>query len=255
MTANTTVGGTLGVTGATSLSSTLAVTGAATLNSTLAVTGATTLGGTLAVTGDTTLGNLTVSGDLTGGTRGHLHHERHVPSPTVLCTTAVTGVLKTVVVTPGGDWTLGGVGDATRYWVTVAGEHLHDKLRRPGGAGRTVLLRGGEVRARMANSLGTEGERGRPPVAVLVLLAVSVALNLALAVLALSRGTTTANPAGTSDSTAVSRTSWQAVFLTDNEAFVGHVTNLGPSDVTVQDVYFLGVPRGENQPEPERQPR
>jgi hypothetical protein len=78
----------------------------------------------------------------------------------------------------------------------------------------------------------------------LVVLAVSVALNLALGVIALSR------PGGTTavilDTTSVSRTGWYAVFLTGNESFVGHITNLSSSDVTVQDVYFLGIPRGAN---------
>ena len=56
---NTSVGGTLGVTGATSLSSTLAVTGASTL------TGNTTVGGTLGVTGATSLSTLSTSGAAT----------------------------------------------------------------------------------------------------------------------------------------------------------------------------------------------
>jgi collagen type VII alpha len=49
---NTAIAGTLGVTGATTLSSTLGVTGATTLSSTLDVTGATTLSSTLGVTGN-----------------------------------------------------------------------------------------------------------------------------------------------------------------------------------------------------------
>lgn len=64
---NTTISGTLGVTGAATLSSTLGVTGATTLSSTLGVTGATTLSSTLGVTGASTLAavgatSLTVSG-------------------------------------------------------------------------------------------------------------------------------------------------------------------------------------------------
>jgi hypothetical protein len=77
---NSTLSGTLGVTGAVTLSAalsvgtnqtiggTLGVTGAATLSSTLGVTGNATLGGTLAVAGNATVstGNLTVStGNLT----------------------------------------------------------------------------------------------------------------------------------------------------------------------------------------------
>ncbi len=60
---NTTISGTLNVTGATTLSSTLGVTGATTLSSTLGVTGATTLSSTLAVTGNVTLNsNVTLVG-------------------------------------------------------------------------------------------------------------------------------------------------------------------------------------------------
>ncbi len=54
-TGNTSVGGTLGVTGATTLSSTLAVTSNASVGGTLGATGATTLSNTLDVSGATTL--------------------------------------------------------------------------------------------------------------------------------------------------------------------------------------------------------
>ena len=68
ITGNTTVGGTLGVTGATTLSSTLGVTGNTTVGGTLGVTGNTTVGGTLGVTGNqTNTGNLTVNGNTTLG--------------------------------------------------------------------------------------------------------------------------------------------------------------------------------------------
>jgi hypothetical protein len=74
---NTSIAGTLGVTGATTLSSTLGVTGNTTVGGTLGVTGATTLssvgvtgnatvGGTLGVTGEATFASATVS-DLTSG--------------------------------------------------------------------------------------------------------------------------------------------------------------------------------------------
>ncbi len=61
VTNNQTVGGTLGVTGATTLASTLGVTGATTLSSTLGVTGATTL------TGAATISNTTASTSTTTG--------------------------------------------------------------------------------------------------------------------------------------------------------------------------------------------
>ena len=76
---NTSISGTLGVTGATTLSSTLGVTGVSTLNSavvtnsatvgtTLAVTGATTLSSTLGVTGVSTLNSAVVTNSATVGT-------------------------------------------------------------------------------------------------------------------------------------------------------------------------------------------
>jgi hypothetical protein len=64
--ANSSLSGTLGVTGASTLSSTLAVSGATTLSNTLAVTGASTLSSTLEVSGATTLSNtLAVTGATT----------------------------------------------------------------------------------------------------------------------------------------------------------------------------------------------
>jgi hypothetical protein len=61
---NTSISGTLGVTGATTLSSTLSVTSNATVGGTLGVTGATTLSSTLGVTGATNLSStLDVAGD------------------------------------------------------------------------------------------------------------------------------------------------------------------------------------------------
>lgn len=68
---NTTVGGTLGVSGAATLSDTLSVAGASTLDS-LAVTNNASVGGTLGVTGAATLSStLAVSGNATvGGTLG-----------------------------------------------------------------------------------------------------------------------------------------------------------------------------------------
>jgi hypothetical protein len=61
--ANTTIPGTLGVTGNSTLGGTLAVTGNTTVGGTLGVTGNSTLSGTLAVTGNTTLtGDLAVNG-------------------------------------------------------------------------------------------------------------------------------------------------------------------------------------------------
>ena len=64
---NSSLTGTLGVTGATTMSSTLGVTGATTLSSTLGVTGATTLSDTLDVTGFANFNNTT---DATSSTAG-----------------------------------------------------------------------------------------------------------------------------------------------------------------------------------------
>ncbi|PSL42683.1 hypothetical protein CLV51_11168 [Chitinophaga niastensis] len=76
---NSTVGGTLGVTGATALGNTLGVTGATTLSNTLNVTGATTLSSTLGVTGATTLSStLNVTGAAT------LANDLHVKGNTTL---------------------------------------------------------------------------------------------------------------------------------------------------------------------------
>mgnify|MGYP003342026984 CR=1 FL=1 len=63
---NTSIAGTLGVTGATTLSSTLGVTGNTTVGGTLGVTGATTLSSTLGVTGTSTFtGAITANGGIT----------------------------------------------------------------------------------------------------------------------------------------------------------------------------------------------
>ena len=71
ITGATTIGGTLSVTSATTLSSTLNVTSATTLSSTLNVTSATTLSSTLAVTSSTTIGgSLGVTDGITGASLG-----------------------------------------------------------------------------------------------------------------------------------------------------------------------------------------
>jgi len=76
LTGNTTVGGTLGVTGLTSLanlntSGNIADSGTLSVTSTSTLTGNTTVGGTLGVTGNTTLSSLSTTGNTTvGGTLG-----------------------------------------------------------------------------------------------------------------------------------------------------------------------------------------
>ena len=93
MTQNTTVGGTLGVTGATTLS-TLSTSGAATLSS-ATVTNNATVGGTLGVTGATTLSTLSTSGAAT------LSSAAVTNNATVGGTLNVTGTVGTpAVVTP-----------------------------------------------------------------------------------------------------------------------------------------------------------
>jgi hypothetical protein len=91
----------------------------------------------------------------------------------------------------------------------------------------------------MASSvMGPNGE-GRTPVIVPVILAVSVALNLALAVVALSRGPGTVNTTTTVASAGIHRDRWYSVFLTNQEAFVGHITDISNSDITMENIFFL----------------
>ena len=97
---NTTISGTLGVTGATTLSSTLGVTGATTLSSTLAVTGATTLSSAL------TYGGVTLSNSVTGTGSMVLS-----ASPTFTGTAAFAAVSTSGNATVGG--TLGVTGNTT----------------------------------------------------------------------------------------------------------------------------------------------
>eukprot|EP00741_Cyanophora_paradoxa_P003182 tig00000681_g3091.t1 len=132
--ANTSVDGTLGVTGATALANTsvggtLGVTGNTTL-STLGVTGATTLantsvGGTLGVTGGTTLTNTSVGGTLgvTGATtlaaNASVGGALGVTGNTTLSTLGVTGTTTLANTSVGG--TLGVAGATTLTNTSVGG--------------------------------------------------------------------------------------------------------------------------------------
>jgi len=90
---NTSVGGTLAVTGAATLSSSLGVTGAATLSSTLGITGATTVSNTLLVTGATTLqSTLAVSSNIsTSG--GNLSVYGNIVQSNAAATNTIAGSL------------------------------------------------------------------------------------------------------------------------------------------------------------------
>lgn len=73
---------------------------------------------------------------------------------------------------------------------------------------------------------------------LLVLLAVSVALNLALlAAVTLGRASSTAAPAASP--VAFSRAGWYAVWVSSKEAFVGHLTDVNGSDISMADIYYV----------------
>jgi hypothetical protein len=90
----------------------------------------------------------------------------------------------------------------------------------------------------MAQSVGVSGS-GRPsqPPWLMIALAISLAFNIALAAIAVTRlGTTRGADASTPS---VDSSKWFSVFLNNKEAFVGHITSMSGTDISMSNIYYL----------------